>query len=82
MIPIVPMAKSIGIAEPDIPPGEEVFSRTFDEAAQREIMGPAKWEAWKAGKFKFSDLSRAYTDKVYGTMRGEPSLKELLGGIQ
>jgi len=78
MIPIVPLAESIGIKPPEIEPGETVFGRLSDEE-QRARMGPGKWEAWKAGKFQFSDLSQSYEDKVYGTMRGEPSLKALLG---
>jgi hypothetical protein len=46
---------------------------------QRERMGPAMWEAWRAGKFDFRDLSQPYTDSVYGEMLREASLKGLLG---
>ena len=42
-------------------------------------MGDTKYEAWKEGKFEFSALSSQHDDDVYGLMRNETSLKDLLG---
>ena len=58
--------------------GEDWF-RSQDEATQKQIMGDAKYEAWKEGKFEFGQLSSEHTDDVYGLMRGETPLKDLIG---
>jgi hypothetical protein len=58
--------------------GESWFKEQ-DEAIQRSVMGDAKWEAWNEGKFDFSALSREYDDEVFGLMRGETPLKDLIG---
>ena len=58
--------------------GKDWFDRQ-DEATQRAMMGATKYEAWKDGKFEFGQLSGTHTDDVYGEMRGETPLKELLG---
>lgn len=63
---------------PAITTGEAWF-RGLPAAEQRAIMGPAMYDAWKAGQFTFADLSAAYTDDVYGPMLREASLKGLLG---
>ena len=46
---------------------------------QREMMGPGKYEAWKDGKFDLSQMTSEQKDEVYGQMRTEATLKELLG---
>jgi len=61
-----------------IPPGEEIF-KGLDPETQRQIMGPAMWQAWQDGKFDFRDLSVPYDDAVYGQMYVAASLKRLLG---
>lgn len=61
-----------------VPPGRDWFDGLTD-AEQRQYMGKAMWNAWKAGKVDWNDLSREHDDPVYGLMRGMPSLKELLG---
>jgi hypothetical protein len=58
--------------------GEDWFNKQ-DEATQKQIMGDAKYEAWKEGKFEFGQLSSEHTDDVYGLMRGETPLKDLIG---
>ena len=58
--------------------GEDWFKEQ-PESKQREYMGDTKYEAWKEGKFEFSALSSQHDDDVYGTMRGETTLKELIG---
>lgn len=57
--------------------GTEWFGKQ-SEAAQREMMGPGKYEAWRDGKFGLEQLSRVYEDPVYGLMRNEASLMELV----
>ena len=83
MLPEVVTYKELGLdveQEPlDIGNGQEWFEAQ-GEAVQREMMGPGKFEAWKAGKFEFGRLAGHYQDDVYGDMRVEASLKELLGG--
>lgn len=46
---------------------------------QKNMMGAAKYEAWKDGKFELSQLSKEYQNDVFGTMRGETPLKDLIG---
>jgi len=58
--------------------GEDWF-RSQDEATQKQIMGEGKWQAWQDGKFEFWQLSSEHTDNVYGLMRGETPLKDLIG---
>lgn len=52
---------------------------SLPEADQRKMMGGAKWDAWKAGKFEFSQLSTTKNNDVFGNMKTEASLKELVG---
>lgn len=48
------------------------------EDAKRAQMGAAKYDAYTAGQFQFSQLSKIREDEVYGTMRVETPLKELV----
>jgi hypothetical protein len=57
--------------------GKAWFSK-LPEAAQRDMMGDAKWEAWRAGKFGLVDLARERKDADWGRMFSEASLKELV----
>ena len=41
-------------------------------------MGEGKYEAYSAGQFEFSQLSREKEDEVYGLMRTETPLKDLV----
>jgi len=50
-----------------------------DEAVQRQMMGNAKYEAWRAGAIRWQDLATKHTDPVYGEMTVEASLKGILG---
>jgi len=58
--------------------GEDWF-RAQPELVQRQMMGPSKWAAWKAGAFRFDDLIATSHDPVYGEMVGEASLAGMLG---
>lgn len=77
-IPIVPLAQRLGLEEPLVEPGADVFAR-LPESMQRKTMGPAMFEAWKAGEFDFRDLTRPYSDPIYGDMMGQPALRDVVG---
>ena len=42
------------------------------------MIGDSKYAAFKEDKFTFDQLSKTYQDDVYGEMRGEASLKDLV----
>jgi hypothetical protein len=72
-IPLVVGAKN--------PIGENAGKDYFDnlaESRQKEILGESKWQALQDGKFGFSDLSVEKENDIYGLMRQEASLKDLL----
>lgn len=73
--------RDLGISLPDpVPPfesGEDWFRRQ-PAATQREMMGPGMYEAWRAEKFGFGDLSVRYDDAVYGELVREATLRELV----
>lgn len=58
--------------------GIEAFGLLSD-TEQLKILGPAKYAAWKEGKFKLSDLVGRKYDPQWGWTRYEKSLVELLG---
>jgi hypothetical protein len=58
--------------------GEEIF-RELPRADQEDILGGGRWLAWRAGTFRFDQLSQTFTHPVFGTMRHERSLRELVG---
>lgn len=71
-----------GTPDRDIPSGESVFA-AYSQQQQMALASAAgwlpQWRAWQAGAIKFSDLSRAHDDDVYGSMFTQASLKSLLG---
>ena len=83
MIPVTPSWEALGFTgipdtRPQVQSGRDWFNG-LSAAEQRRQMGPAMFRAWKAGEVKWEDLSRTHDDQVYGSMRGAPSLRELLG---
>lgn len=84
MLPVTPSWSDLGFED-----GREVdhgvsgevwFLKEYKtEAERRERMGAARWRAWKDGLFSFEQLSTTYDDDVYGPMRREASLVELIG---
>jgi len=58
--------------------GKDWFE-SLSESEQQKYMGEGKFEAWKEGKFDFSQLSTEKENDVYGMMRGETPLKDLIG---
>ncbi|MEN4011245.1 MAG: hypothetical protein ROW48_04370 [Bellilinea sp.] len=69
-----------GIAEGSGPveSGAELFTRMPAEQ-QIKILGPAKWAAWKDGRFDFINLVGKKFDPVWGWTHHERSLSDLLG---
>ena len=61
--------------------GETWFNSQSD-ATQKDMLGDTKWQAWKDGKYEFGDLVGTRMDDVYGEMRYERSLKDILGEEQ
>jgi len=49
------------------------------EGMQKKMMGAGKYDAWKAGKFDISQLSKEQNNDVFGLMRSETPLKDLIG---
>ena len=49
------------------------------EERQREIAGHSMWEAMNAGAVRWQDISRPYSDDLFGRMIGENSLRGILG---
>lgn len=62
---------------PEIQTGEEWFN-SQPESVQRGLMGGSKFDAWNNGDFEFSALSKTVDDPVYGDMRVEAPLKDLV----
>ena len=83
MMPITRSWEELGFpgipeTRPRIEPGTEWFARQTEDV-QREMMGPGKYAAWKAGAFDFKDLVGQTRDPRWGTIRHERSLRDILG---
>lgn len=46
---------------------------------QKLMLGPGRYEAWKAGKFDLKDLAELHEDSVWGNSWQETPLKRLVG---
>lgn len=74
------MLPNVVDTERAIPEGAgQAWFDALPEAEQRALMGAAKHDAYAAGKFDFSAQSGTRQDDVYGEMRVETPLKELVG---
>ena len=62
-----------------IEPGEEAFAK-LPADRQLEILGPAKYEAYKSGKLRLRDLVGFKSDRTWGGSRFERSLADALAG--
>lgn len=77
---MIPIPKPIaGLAPLSEPISGETYFNRLSEAEQRQILGAARWAAYQDGLFAFSDLTRVYQDNLYGPMRSESSLAQLIG---
>lgn len=75
-IPHIP--DKFGIEQPEINEGEKIFN-SLPRDIQIQQMGLAKYNAYRAGEFKFSELSEAYQNDIYGDMLKEASLVGMIG---
>jgi hypothetical protein len=73
---MVPVTGLLGVG--NVQTGEEWFN-DLPVSNQRDLMGGAKYAAYKDGLFEFSDMSAVYHDDLYGPMRHEASLRQLIG---
>ena len=71
------MLPYLGDDNPIAQAGEAWFEKQ-SKAVQIQMMGKTKWDAWQAGKVRISDMTGTHVDPVYGEMRFERSLKDLL----
>jgi SPP1 gp7 family putative phage head morphogenesis protein len=58
---------------PGLEPGEELFAR-LPADAQREILGPSKFEAYRSGEIRLPDLAQRQESERWGPMYREGSL--------
>ena len=70
----------IDIPEPKADVSEDAKSwfEKQPEAVQRKMMGNSKYEAWKRGKFKLDQLTTESVDSVWGDIRVETPLKDIV----
>ena len=73
-----PIPVTILNPNPERQTGIEWF-KGLSEEKQKSILGPGKFDAWKAGKFKLEQLAKQVENEDYGTMRVEAALKDLIG---
>ena len=62
--------------------GDEWFNKLPPERQAQQSSfkaNRAKYDAWKAGEFKLSDISGERIDDVFGRQTFERSLKDILG---
>lgn len=73
MLPLV-----IGAERPVDEGAGRAWFDNLSEADQRQMMGAARFEAFQGGEFAFDALSGTRTDDVYGPMRVEATLRDLV----
>ena len=62
-----------------MPSAYKIWFDQQPETTQKKMMGKGMHEAYKAGRFEFPKLSVQKPEEVYGTMRFQATLKELIG---
>lgn len=67
-----------GFPPREIQSGEDWFN-SLDEGQQRDMMGHANYEAWRAGAVTLSDFVQPYQSDIYGSMIRQASLLGILG---
>lgn len=72
----IPLVK--GFTNPVTETGEQWFRRQ-SEATQRALMGRQFYEAWTSGAFDLAQMTTQHYDEVYGNMRVQTPLWQLLG---
>jgi hypothetical protein len=77
-IPIIKDYQKFGLEPLQIETGENWFNQ-LPNSQKIERMGEARYRAFLAGEFRFSELSQPYQNDIYGEMIKEASLVGLLG---
>ena len=77
-IPLIDKPERFGLQPLEIETGESWFNK-LPTNQKIERMGYARYQAFLAGEFKFSDLSQPYENDIYGEMIKEASLVGMLG---
>ncbi|MAH47015.1 hypothetical protein CMI37_14405 [Candidatus Pacearchaeota archaeon] len=81
MVPETVTYKDLGLDVPEdrreTQKGPDWF-RAQPASTQREMMGPAKFKAWKDGKFDIEDMAKVTSNPTWGASATEKSLKELV----
>ena len=67
-----------GEDRPTVERGISLFVK-LDPEKQRSILGPAKYAAWRDGRFELKSIVGRRRSERWGSMRYEKSLKELIG---
>lgn len=69
----------MGMPEPEWETGKDWFEG-LDEDRQREMMGDAKYDAWKDGQFTLDQLVKTTDNPTWGKSLGVTPLSELVSG--
>lgn len=69
-----------GMPPPTWQKGQDWFLEQ-DEDAQKRILGPEKYQLWKDGQIKLTDLARKTHSDVWGDSPRVATLAELKGGV-
>lgn len=85
---MIPRTKPWSALDPSLKDAPEVAPPTLGSdwleaqpaLSQRAILGPLKYDAWKAGRIKLSDVVARTHSLDWGTMRRERSMLEILQG--
>lgn len=80
-IPLIDKPERFGLKSPDVELGEQWFNK-LPKTEQINRMGIDRHAAYRAGKFKFTDLSETYQNDSFGEMLKEASLKSILGKVK
>lgn len=83
MAPLTPTWESLGFGDGGTEPAFQTGESWFDaqsEDTQQQILGKNAFDKYAAGSFDFNPetMSTTYNDPVYGTMRREKTLSEIL----
>lgn len=80
-IPLIDKPERFGLKSPEVELGEQWFNN-LPKSHQINRMGIDCHTAYRAGKFKFTDLSEVYQNDSFGEMLKEASLKSILGKVK
>jgi hypothetical protein len=81
MVPVALSYSDLGLDIPEtrreLPTARDWF-RGQPESVQMKMMGPAKFEGWKAGKFELEDMAKKVPNRTWGPSQVEKPARELV----